>query len=243
MSGDSAGGRPVAAFGDPVQGLWGVALGGSSPGVVWGRLDGVSTEGFVPATVTQTDAEWRIAGDGIELTLLPLADDSGVMPDPGGMLELCRVAWHMDAAGADGEAELVGVRCSALPSGRIDSSRLVAAWFPDGHAVALLAARPAGAKGQDRDALSVALLGEREGVHVFDPRLSTTYGGDGRPRRTGVELWLGETEEGDHYPRRVVGEADGDQVRDREAGLQVTGLRCHSHGEDGIGVYLLARGR
>jgi hypothetical protein len=242
MSGESGGGSPVAAFGDPAQGVWGVAVGGSSPGVVWGRLDDASTGGFVPATMSQTDAEWRIAGDGLELTLVPLADGSGVMPDPEGVLELCRVAGRIDAAGAEDEAELGGVRCSALPSGRIVSSRLVAAWFPDGHAMALLAARPAGAKGQDRDALSVALSGEREGVHLFDPRLSTTYGDDGRPRRTGVELWLGETEEGDHYPRRVVGEADGDPVRHRLAGLEAIGLRCHSRGEDGIGVYLLVRG-
>ena len=32
---------------------------------------------------------------------------------------------------------------------------------------------------------------------MFDPRLSTTYNGAGEPRRFGIELWLGEDEDGD----------------------------------------------
>ncbi len=79
-----------------------------------------------------------------------------------------------------------------------------------------------------------------------DPRLSTTYRADGSPSRAGVELWLdvgGETQE--QYPRRAAGEALAAGVAAASDGLNVEAhaLRWHSRGQEGTGVYVLARRR
>ena len=134
-----------------------------------------------------------------------------------------------------------GVRSEALPSRKIGSIRLVAAWFEAGHGVGLVACRPAGAGGQDRDEVTVVTAGEAGGVTVFDPRLSTTYGPDGAPRQMGIELWLGESEDGDHYPRRVAGTTAGQPATTLLDGIRADALplRCQSRGDDGVGVYLL----
>jgi hypothetical protein len=102
-----------------------------------------------------------------------------------------------------------------------------------------------GGRGHDRDTVVAAIAGEREGISVFEPRLSTTYAGDGTPIRAGLELWLGETEDGEQFPRRVAGERSGPFARHGPPPQRVEayGLRCHARGEDGIGVYVLMRGR
>ena len=43
----------------------------------------------------------------------------------------------------------------------------------------------------------------RRRVPITDPRISTTYDGDGHQRRAGLELWVGED---DDYPRRGAGQ-------------------------------------
>jgi hypothetical protein len=123
------------------------------------------------------------------------------------------------------------------------SARLVAAWFEDGSTVGLLARRPKSAKGQDKDEIDVALAGAAAdaGIKVFDPRLSTTYNGAGEPRRFGIELWLGEDEDGEQRPLRIGGEATGEPtVLD---GLRKQPFRARtSHGE-GEGLYVLAQSK
>jgi len=170
-----------------------------------------------------------------ELAATPLP--GAAVSQGGGELAVCKVAI--------GPVEGIGVRWPGEPDGRFESVRLVAAGFSAEHAVGLAAVRPPGAKGQERDVVAAVSLGEREGVSVFDPRLSTTYAGDGALRRVGIELWLGETEEGEQYPHRVAGEPSGEplalEADDLE--LHAYGLTCHSRGEDGSGVYVLIRPR
>lgn len=86
---------------------------------------------------------------------------------------------------------------------RIDSTRTLAAWLDDGSGVVLSAVRPAGAPGHEAEATWAALLGAAGALRVDEPRLSTTYDGDGRQRRAGLELWVGED---DGYPRHATGE-------------------------------------
>ena len=73
-----------------------------------------------------------------------------------------------------------------------------------------------------------------------DPRLSTTYDGDGHPTRATLELWITQGER--EFPRRAAGEASGPAVAvaGDDATLLVQPLRCHARGSDGAGVYLLA---
>lgn len=86
---------------------------------------------------------------------------------------------------------------------RMETARTVAAWLEDGSGLALTGVRPAGADGHEREATWAALLGPAGALPVGDPRLSTTYDEDGRQRRAGLELWVGED---DAYPRRAAGE-------------------------------------
>jgi hypothetical protein len=102
----------------------------------------------------------------------------------------------------------------------------------------MLAARPKGAKGHDRDSVEVIARGEEHPL-VVDPRLSTTYDEHGAPRRVGIELWLGDEPDGELLSRRVAGDATGSAVA--EAGLSAYAFECVSRGESGAGIYVLLR--
>ncbi len=141
-------------------------------------------------------------------------------------------------AGAEREFDVGGMRSAALPLDGRDSLRLFAAWFPAGHEIAAArATRPKGAKGHDRDSVGVVARGEEHQL-VIDPRLSTTYDHSGEPRRVGLELWLGDDEEGEVWPRRVAGAATGSRLE--SPGLGAYAFECVSRGEPGAGVYVLA---
>ena len=108
---------------------------------------------------------------------------------------------------ADAPSETHASRTVAeLDLGDLDSARYVAVWLEDGDTCTLLARRPRGAKGQDRDLIEVQLPENRADLSVFDPRLSTEYDAAGQPRRFGLELWLGEDPEGEQHPWRLAGE-------------------------------------
>jgi hypothetical protein len=149
------------------------------------------------------------------------------------VLELCEAA----RAGVD----LPALR-QQLTSGA-SSARLVGAWFEDGSTVGLLARRPKGAKGQDRDEIDVGLAGAaaEAGIKVFDPRLSTTYDGAGEPRRFGLELWLGEDEDGEQRPLRIGGEATGEAIV--LDGLRVQPFIARTARGEGEGLYVLAEAK
>jgi hypothetical protein len=124
---------------------------------------------------------------------------------------------------------------------------LLAAWFDRDEALALSASRPRRARGQESDLITASLVESGLARTVIDPRLSTTYAGDGAPSRAGVELWVSEpSEEPDtngERPYRIAGEAAGSAATWSEGELQLAAypLRCHSHGRDGAGVYLVGR--
>ena len=238
---------PVAVFGDPGQSSWGVLIGGPSPRLVVGALEAGGNGGataFEPVTIEfgEPGGDWiATAGDG-SLSLSADVDADVEADASGARLTRCQVTGALAAAAGERRLEAApGVRSEALPSRKIGSIRVVAAWFEAGHGVGLIACRPAGAGGQDRDEVTVVTAGEAGGVTAFDPRLSTTYGADGAPRQMGIELWLGETEDGDHYPRRVAGTTAGPPATTLLDGIRVDALplRCQSRGDEGVGVYLL----
>jgi hypothetical protein len=133
------------------------------------------------------------------------------------------------------------VELPAFDPADLDSARAVVIWMEDGDRFSLTALRPRGAKGQDRDELSVTLpAGSTD--QVFDPRLSTEYGPDGRPRRCGIELWVGEDEEGSQRPLRIGAEVPEESGHVTEGPLDIQPLSAHLNAKAGIGVYLLVRG-
>jgi len=235
---------PIAAFADPAASAWGVIVGGTAPLVVVGSLTpDSSADPSTPLREAQMTApDWSLSWAGSDLTLSPTPPDAA-SEGIDGSLELCRVSGTVILGGATCEIDCAGVRSTQLPSRRFDSSRLVAAWFPGDAGMALLAIRPSGAKGHERDSVLAAVRGETEPATVFDPRLSTTYEGDGTPRRLGVELWLGENEEADLHSRRFAGESLNSIATLQSAGVRIDGyaLRCQGGDASGPGVYLIAR--
>ncbi len=229
------------AFGDPDGRIWGGALDAGSTALVFGADDTTGAAAGKQAIAWSQDAQgWRLAGEAFELLVspAPLADPTAQPPE-----ELCQVSGRIVLGGVEHAVQCPGARSVATgPNvGEIESMRAVSGWFGDDDAVSLLALRPIGSSGSDRDRLVATVFGPEGPVTVDEPRLSTSYGGDGRPSATNLELWIGEGEE--QVSQRTAGEARGGGASAQADGirLQVTPLRCHSRGLDGAGVYLLAR--
>jgi hypothetical protein len=245
MNAMSAPTAPFAIFGDYAADLWGVVIGGEDARVAVAGLTDADVV-LARAELDLDDGEtWELTGPGCALRI-ERADPTTATADGEHSIEPCRVSGSATIAGIEREFDVGGVRSAALATTDIDSIRLLAAWFPAGHEIALVSARPRGAKGQDHDTINVVARGEEHAL-VFDPRLSTTYDGHGAPRRAGIELWLGGGEDGDgeHRPRRVAGAATGSRVVGTVAGTPfgVYALECVSRGEMGAGVYALLGSR
>jgi hypothetical protein len=237
MSAVDALSAPIAVFGDLDADVWGVLIGGDTPQLAVAGLTTADVE-LRPMDLDLEDGEiWTLTAAGCALRV-ERAGATTMTAVGAQRLEPCRVSGAVTVEGIERELDVGGVRDAEFMLGGRDSLRLFASWFPAGHEVALLAARPKGAKGHDRDSVSVVARGEEHPL-VIDPRLSTTYDHHGEPRRVGIELWLGEDEEGDLWPRRVAGTATGSRV-DR-SGFSAYAFECASRGETGAGIYVLAR--
>jgi hypothetical protein len=196
--------------------------------------------------------EWELSGDGIALTVSPVSepqppagDDESpapvaAEPEPAwsGRQELCRVTGT--AGGV--EIDCVGVRTelTQVRPEELGTVRGFSAWVSAEEAVTLLALRSRSDAHQESDLVAATVFEPDRWMSSHDPRLSTTYDGDGNPTRATLELWIKQGER--EFPRRAAGEAVGVPVT--VAGdavtLRVLPLRCHSRGSDGAGVYLLA---
>jgi hypothetical protein len=126
---------------------------------------------------------------------------------------------------------------------RIGLARTVSAWMGDDLAVSLTAIRPAGKRDQASEAVAASILerdeaGDARALAVADPRLSTTYDGDGRQRRAGLELWVDK----DGWPRRAAGEiACGTSLDLGRLRLDCAFFRWHMEGREGYGRYDVLR--
>ena len=235
MSAVSTAPAPIAIFGDLDGDVWGVVLGGEQPRAAVARMTGADVE-LRPAELdTEDDDVWTLVGAGCDLRL-ERADATAVSEVGERELDPCRVSGSIELDGTRREVDLAGVRSGALTLDGRDSLRIFAAWFPADHQIGMLAARPRGAKGQDRDSIAVIARGEEHPL-IVDPRLSTTYDKAGAPRRIGLELWLGDDPETELWPRRVAGSSTGSSVAGGE--LSAYAFECVSRSEPGAGVYLL----
>jgi hypothetical protein len=161
---------------------------------------------------------------------------------PGAGPELCRLTGTLAGRSVDWAAVRMAVPAPRSARDEPGSLRLVAGWIADGSAFGLIAARSRRTERADQDAVSATLFDPELWLAVSEPRLSTTYGAGEIPSRVNLELWVGE---GEHeFARRAAGEASGPAVAGGgalgEGAVQVIPLRCHSRGEEGFGVYVLA---
>jgi hypothetical protein len=228
----------IVAFADPEARVWGTAVDAGERGIVFGAASATgSAAGREAVGLVVRDGEWLLEGESFELAIAP---DDDVMASAGE--ELCQVRGTVLVDGERVTVDCPATRTDqAIAVAELDSLRGVWGWFPERHALALLALRPRGRGGHDNDRLEATLFDPEETIAVEEPRLSTTYTAQGLPSRVSLELWIGEGEE--QYSRRAAAEAVGAGAGVSASGLalQVSPMRCHSRGLDGAGVYLLAR--
>ena len=195
---------------------------------------------------------WHVAMEGeehgFELRFRALSPPAGIDPsDPvaraGGMAgyeQLCGVEGTVRAHGREHGLRCLGQRGHGWGEpdwGRIEEARTLAAWPAEGFGLAFSSVRPQGAEHAEEPKWA-ALLDERGTVRVEDPRLSTTYDGDGRQRRAGLELWL----DGDEHPHRGSGEVlCGSTLDLGQLRLDCAFFRWRIDGESGIGRYDVLR--
>jgi hypothetical protein len=247
--GDGASGSALAllfAGREPVAAL---ARGGIGAGAAAGwesiALDGLS------ATVVDPLERWTVALDGedhgFELRFEAVsepAEVAGRIVRDGGMEgyeQLCAVTGTVRTGGRVTEVRCLGQRGHTWGEpdwSRIAAARTVSAWPDEGFGLTLSSVRPEGAEHGD-ERVWAALLDRTGTLQVEDPRLSTTYDGDGRQRRAGVELWLSDD---DGHPHRGSGEVlCGSTLDLGQLRLDCAFFRWRLDGRQGVGRYDILR--
>jgi hypothetical protein len=227
-----------------------IARGGLEPGADagWEAIE----LGGLRMTVDEPLRAWRVAMQseqhGFDLrfqALTPPAEIDGdeAVARAGGMAgyeQLCGVTGTVRANGREVEIRCLGQRGHGWGEpdwSRIESARTLAAWPGSGYGLALASVRPNGTSHAD-ELVWASLLDERGTLRVDDARVSTTYDDEGRQRRAGLELWLGD----DEYPHRGSGEVlCGSTLDLGQLRLECAFFRWRIDGESGVGRYDVLR--
>src|ERR687897_787077 len=201
------------------------------------------------ATVDAPHARWSVTfdaedGQGFALEFAALGEPVASEPGLGGIAgyeQPCQVTGTVRAAGREHTLAALGQRGRAWGDPdweRIELARSVGAWT-DAASAALTAVRPAGASNHAEEATWAAYWEPERTVPIEDGRLSTTYDGEGRMRRAGLELWPAEE---DSWARRAVGEVLCGSSLDLGAlRLDCAFFRWHLEGRTGVGRYDILR--
>jgi hypothetical protein len=208
----------------------------------------------MPGLVVRTlepHARWQVTldapgGNGFDLEFaaaspsaeLDEGEDAAHLGGMAGHERLCRVtgtaAGHkVDCLGQCGRS------WGVADWGRIALTRSLAAWLDDGTSVTVAAVRPAGAESHADEATWAAMLDAEGTLPIVEPRLSTTYDGDGHQRRAGLELWVSED---DDHPRRGAGQVlCGSSVELGQLRLDCAFFVWQLDGREGVGRYDVVR--
>lgn len=199
------------SWGDPDAELFGSV----GPGLALLFADGAITATAVGDEVAATvdagsdswQVRWEVDEGGWDLSFGALTPPLAV--GVGGSERGCRVTGTVRVGARQVTVDCLGQRTG--PPDRADRegqtlARALSAWLGPDRFVALSAVRPEDAEGHADEVVEAWLVSpeETDPVRVDEVRLSTTYDGDGRPLRAGLELWLLPDST---YPRRVGGEA------------------------------------
>ena len=222
--------RLTIAFADASAELQGVAIAGV--GTLLAR--GARLTAAPPPQLSGDEGAWRVsAGDAYELAL-EASGDGAALAD-GTRIWLCRATGTIGAERFDGRATL-----TRGPAGATAVERSLAILFEDQLGFALAARGPRDERGHDEEQLeAIAFRGEPlELATIEKPRLSTTFDGEGRLIRAGVELW--ETADAE-FALRIGGEtlAHGELVHPDGARTQIAFIGWHHDGHRGPGSYTI----
>jgi hypothetical protein len=202
----------------------------------WSRVaaGGIETEILAPLEA------WRVASEHFDLRFEAITAPGELRSELAGLEgyeQVCRV----EGTVGDRRIACLGQRGHEWGTpdwARLDLARNVCAWIAEDTAVVTASARKAGARSHAEEEL-VAVVFDPEPAPVGEPRLSTVYDADGRQRRAGLELWVGEE---DDYPRRLAGEAVcGTSLELGEQRLDVAFFRWRMEGREGAGRYDVMR--
>ncbi|MDX6707838.1 MAG: hypothetical protein QOI48_3684 [Solirubrobacteraceae bacterium] len=168
----------------------------------------------------------------------PLASAGGIE----GYEQLCVVTGTVRNAGRSKQVRCLGQRghlWGAPDWKRVALARTLSAWMGADRALTLTTVRPAKARHHDEELSSGFLFEDGEPRAIADPRLSTTYDGDLRQRRAGLELWVDEE---DPFARRVAGEVlCGTTIELGDLRLDSAFFLWRMEGREGTGRYDVLR--
>ena len=210
----------------------------------WTRRSAGPLRTRVLAPLERWSVEWDGDACGFSLEFEAVAAPAEV--EGGGMrgyVQLCRVTGTARAGDQTLRVDGLGERrheWGVADWNELELVRTVSVWLGDEHGgLTLSSLRPAGAHGHDEEQVAAALVERGDPVAVDDPRLSTTYDGDGHQRRAGLELWVGEE---DRYPQRLAGEVIcGSSLDLGQLRLELAFMRWHGEGAEGVGRYDVLR--
>ena len=236
----------IITFGT-VSRTWGAAWEGVERQLLVGGSLPAATLGEFTIDAGSPEDNWLLSSEELSLVIAP-AGEPAAHAELGGVDQLCRVRGEIAVDGVRHSVDELGRRATreAQSPETYASVRDFAAWFEPAGGAALTALRPAGARGHDADLLGAAVFDEGGATVVAEPRLSTAYSSDGAPSRVGLELWIAaEDADEDLYPRRLAGEGVAPPVSVSVGALELQArpFRCVSQGQEGDGVYLMARTR
>jgi hypothetical protein len=131
---------------------------------------------------------------------------------------------------------------------RIRVARTLSCWMGEDLAVSAVAIRPAKGKAHADELVAATLLEAGDDADggaapvaraVEDPRLTTTYDGEGRQRHAGLELWVAKD---DQLPWHIAGEAIcGTSLDLGRLRLDCAFFRWRGRGRKGVGRYDVMR--
>ncbi|MDX6697703.1 MAG: hypothetical protein QOE65_1100 [Solirubrobacteraceae bacterium] len=183
---------------------------------------------------------WRLVWDGAADLTFTAA--SPPLTLAGGGMEGHEKVCHVEGTAAGQRVSGLGQRgrsWGVADWDRLALARNLSAWWED-RAVVLAALRPAKASDHAHEELTAWVVEGDTAAPVAEPRLSTTYDGEGRQRRAGLELYL--TGDDDEFPRRVAGEvACGTSLELGRLRLDCAFFRWRSEGQAGVGRYDVLR--
>jgi hypothetical protein len=168
----------------------------------------------------------------------PLARSGGIE----GYEQLCAVTGTVRRGGRSQRVRCLGQRghlWGAPDWKRVALARTLSAWMGPDRAVTLTTIRPTKARHHDEELVSGFLFERGEPRAIVEPRLSTTYDGELRQRRAGLELWI---DDDDPFARRVAGEVlCGTTIELGELRLDSAFFLWRMEGREGTGRYDVLR--